>query len=735
MPQSDDIGVTVAGETVKGTSMSGTRGVLPYFSARRSSPRQWLSVAIVVGLTVSLMSGGSVAASGAESGGKPSVQKTRSADVRKVGHSSPKTDDQTREAAKKRRPKPVFPADGEAAIVPVGGSWSSSPELGVSVRSKDPAQAPTNIAVEVVGQSSENGVGGGGLILEVTPTKEEAASANDPAANSAPEDLPKTSPDFTESPEKASPSPEPKPKNDPAAAASVKPETGFTAPVEVRVDYAKFATASGGDWASRLQLMRVEDCKPAKGKVKDKAKANDKKVDCEPAATPLESTNDTEEQTVSAVVPAETLAKGSPTMFAVAAASSGSTGTYAATPLNPASSWSSGEHTGDFAWSFPLATPPGVNGPEPDLAIEYSSGSVDGRMQSKNNQTSWVGEGFSLDPGFIERTYRTCAADNSGTSNAPADSEDLCWVGEYLDISLGGKTSKLIRIGSGPEFRLQQDDGTRVKKLTGTPNGDNDGEYWRVTTPDGTRYYYGRAIRFDGDTQNTKSVSTVPVYGNNDDDPCNGSSFAGSDCKQAWRWSLDYVVDTNGNSMSLFYKQETNWFGSRKNTSVKQYERAQHLSRIEYGTRAGEENNSPAPARVSFELKPRCIDTESFDCVSEGWLAATAEHWPDSPRDRVCTTGVPSEKPSSCSGRIAPTFFTPNRLGSVVSEVREGGEYVPVNQWTLKHSFPDPNDSGQDPALWLDEITPTGEVGGGISSAAGEVQWRTESESGRQGRR
>ena len=713
---------------------------IPRSEVSASRIRVLLSVAVAAGLTVSLLSGSPAVAAPGDRGDRPAVQKTRSADVSKVGGTNKRVDDDTRDtAATRARSKAVFPADGESAIVPVDGSWSTSTDLGVSIRSKDPAQAPENIAVKVVGQSSEDGVGGGGLVLEVTPTKESAGAsepADGAAASPEPADEPTTPPEAsslaaepTQSPDEAAQTPEPDSPGDLAGFSAVKPETGFTAPVEVRVDYAKFATAIGGDWASRLKLMLVDDCKPAKGK------GNGKKVDCEPAATSLESTNgeaaalestdgeaaalesrnDTEEQTVSAVVPAETFATGSSTMFAVAAADSGSTGTLAATPLNPASSWSSGEHTGDFAWSFPLATPPSVNGPEPDLAIEYSSGSVDGRMQSKNNQTSWVGEGFSLDPGFIERTYRTCAADNSGTSNAPADSEDLCWVGEYLDISLGGKTSKLIRMGSGPEFRLQQDDGTRIKKLTGTPNGDNDGEYWRVTTPDGTRYYYGRAIRFDGDTQNTKSVSTVPVYGNNDDDPCNGSSFAGSDCKQAWRWSLDYVVDTNGNSMSLFYKQETNWFGSRKNTSVKQYERAQHLTRIEYGTRAGEENNSPAPARVSFELKPRCIDTESFDCVSEGWLAATAEHWPDSPRDRVCTTGVPSEKPSSCSGRIAPTFFTPNRLGSVVTEVREGGEYVPVNQWTLKHSFPDPNDSGQDPALWLDEITPTGEVGGGIS--------------------
>jgi RHS repeat-associated protein len=692
-------------------------------------------------LTASLLSAGSVSASAAEPGGKPSVQKTRSADVTRVGASSPKTDDQTSKAAKPR-PEPVFPADGEAAIVPVDGSWSSATDLGVSVRSEDPVKAPTNIAVKVVGQSSEAGVGGGGLVLEVTPTKDTAAAvegADDPTASPSPEVQPTASPDAsslttepTEAPEKTSPTPEPEPEPDPAAGAAVKPETGFTGSVEVRVDYSKFATASGGDWASRLKLMLVEDCKPTKGKDPTK------KVDCEPAtatpkptneaaagsleptteeaatATALKSTNDTEQQTVSAVVPAETLATGSPTMFAVAAADSGATGTYAATPLNPASSWSAGSNSGDFSWSYPIPTPPGVNGPAPDLSINYSSSSVDGRTRSKNSQTSWVGEGFALDPGYIERTYRTCAADNTGTSNAPVDSQDLCWVGQYLDISLGGKTSKLVRVGSGPEYRLHDDDGTRVKRVTSSfDNRAKDGEHWEVTTPDGTRYYYGKVKRFATDTETTNSVSTVPVYGNNDGDPCHQSSFKDSNCRQAWRWGLDYVVDTNGNTMSLFYRQETNYFGSLNNADgeVKEYDRAQHLKRIEYGTNGG--SNQTAPARVMFDLKPRCLDIpdpNGFTC-EDNWREATKEHWPDSPRDRVCTSGTSSSPPTSCSGRVAPTFFTPNRLGSITTEVHNGTGYDPVNSWTLKHLFPETVGDSTDPSLWLDQITPSGKVG------------------------
>ncbi len=193
--------------------MSRTRVEIQLLRSFKRHFRTVSTALVFLTLTASLLTANSVAASGAAAAGKPSVQKTRSADVKKVSHSSGKTDDQTRDAAKKARPKPVFPADGEAAIVPVDGSWSTPTELGVSVRSKDPANAPTNIAVKVVGQSSEEGVGGGGLVLEVTPTKDTATvvgQADDPAASPSPAAQPSASPDTassttepTKSPEKA----------------------------------------------------------------------------------------------------------------------------------------------------------------------------------------------------------------------------------------------------------------------------------------------------------------------------------------------------------------------------------------------------------------------------------------------------------------------------------------------------------------------------------------------------
>ncbi|WP_372346621.1 hypothetical protein [Streptomyces sp. KL116D] len=58
-----------------------------------------------------------------------------------------------------------------------------------------------------------------------------------------------------------------------------------------------------------------------------------------------------------------------------------------------------------------MATPEVPGGLGPDLSLDYSSGTIDGRTGNTNNQGSWVGDGFDLEGGFIERRYKSCADD------------------------------------------------------------------------------------------------------------------------------------------------------------------------------------------------------------------------------------------------------------------------------------------------------------------------------------
>jgi RHS repeat-associated protein len=468
-------------------------------------------------------------------------------------------------------------------------------------------------------------------------------------------------------------------------------QRGQASPVEMTIDYRGFGHAYGGDYGSRLRAKAYDaGCVTSGGQC---------------AGTPVPSTNDPADEVVRASVQS---AGGDGTVLMLVAGADGPAGDWAATPLSPASSWSHGGSSGGFSWGYPLRTPDMPGGLGPDLSVGYSSGSVDGRTLSTNNQTSWLGEGFTLEPGFVERRYLSCANDMGSGANNTTKTGDLCWKSDSAVLSLGGSATELVRDSATGTWRPENDDGTRVQRLTGAGNGARNGEYWRVTTLDGTQYFFGRHTRYSGDTAATNSVFTVPVAGNHSGEPCHASTFASSFCVQAWRWNLDYVVDPNGNTMTYFYSRESNRYGQNLNDKSVSYHRGGYLTRIEYGQRQGSEASNPSPARVVFTVAERCLPSGSVTCQPGELTSGTADKWPDVPYDQICTST------SSCPDSVSPTFFTRKRLTQVETQVRVSGSYQPVDRWVFAHDFPEPGD-GNSAALWLDKITHSGRVGGTVT--------------------
>ncbi len=458
--------------------------------------------------------------------------------------------------------------------------------------------------------------------------------------------------------------------------------------VSVHVGYSAFRSASGGDWASRLRMVELPAC----------ALSTVNSPGCRTGRA-VTSRNDVRAGRVSAEV---TLADATAAVLVVTASASGSAGDYTATPLSASSSWSAGRSSGGFAWSYPMPTPPGLNGPEPELALSYSSGGVDGRTVSTNNQTSLVGEGWDSSAGFVERRYKSCADDVSFTPKPG----DLCWETDNAFLNLRGKSIELVRDDATGQWHPRDDDGSRVERLTGGANGDNDGEHWRVTAVDGTRYFFGlgRLPGWVSGNPVTNSTWTTPVFGNDAGEPCHAATFAASYCTQAWRWNLDYVVDPHGNAMSYFYAKETNYYGRNLTASAATlYDRGGYLTRIEYGQRSDTMYSASAPMRAVFGVDERCA--ASATCTSGDITADTAKNWPDVPYDRICKSG------EACTDRYSPTFFSRKRLASVTTQVLSGTSYRDVDTWTLAHQFPQSGD-GTSPALWLASITHTGKVGG-----------------------
>ncbi|MBM6402797.1 hypothetical protein JQN72_00870 [Phycicoccus sp. CSK15P-2] len=474
------------------------------------------------------------------------------------------------------------------------------------------------------------------------------------------------------------------------------PEDARDSTVDVTLDYEDLRRAVGADWASRLRLVELDPCRIETPKSKD---CND--------FQPLESSNDREAATVSAAIEVD-----GPTLVAAVAGDSGSTGTYAASSLAPSGSWSAGGNSGGFSWSLPIETPSSPGGVTPQVGLGYSSASVDGRQPSTNNQASWVGEGWDFAPGSVERQYQSCSEDLSG-SNTTTKTADLCWYGENAVLSLNGASHVLVKTASG--WRLKDHDGSKVELLTGAPNGDNNGEYWRLTSPDGTQYYFGRhrLKNWTSGKSQTNSTWTVPVAGNQAGEPCHGSSFASSFCNQAWRWNLDHVVDAHGNTMTYYYVKEYNYYGKNLSPSPVRYVRGGYLARIEYGQRDGSEYSQPAPARVVFGTSERCVTTSTFTCSTANFTVANASHWPDTPVDLNCTSS------EQCTGRYSPTFWTRKRLATVRTQhlAADGSTYSNVDLWALSHSFPWPTD-GTTPALFLNSVKRTGYTGGTSSMPA-----------------
>lgn len=473
----------------------------------------------------------------------------------------------------------------------------------------------------------------------------------------------------------------------------VRPESepggGGEVGVEVSVDYSGFAHARGGDWAARLRLVALPEC----------AVTTPNKPGCQ-TRTPVESVNEVDAQTVTATVDLATMQ-----VLALEASTSGPTGNWAATSLTPSASWEVSGNTGSFTWSYPLRTPPAVGGPSPELALAYSSGSIDGRVASTNNQTSWVGDGWELWPGYIERRYVSCADDMSGGNNSSRKTGDLCWKSDNASIVFGGIATELIKDETTGVWRLKNDDGSRIEKITGGDNPDNNGEYWKLTTKDGVQYFFGVNKRTASDTGRTNSVWTVPVFGNHSGEPCRASAFADSSCTQAWRWNLDYVVDLSGNTMSYFYTRESNRYGLNLNEQSVSYTRGGYLTRVDYGQRQGTEHTTPAPMRVLFDTAERCLS--NCDTLN----SSTADRWPDVPYDLICSST------SSCADQLSPSFFTRKRLTGVRTQVRSGTTYRAVDEWTLTHKFPDPGD-GTNAVLWLDSVKHTGRGNGSIALPA-----------------
>ncbi|WP_133306142.1 DNRLRE domain-containing protein [Microbispora triticiradicis] len=467
---------------------------------------------------------------------------------------------------------------------------------------------------------------------------------------------------------------------------------GKTSPLDTRVtlDYSGFRWAHGGGWADRLQLVKLPACVLT-------ADAKDSRCDRQGVVVPAE--NDVKQGTLTADVEVSAAAAG--TVYTLAAAASGpASGDFSATDLRPQGSWEVGLQSGGFTYSYPLDDPPSVAGSGPGLSLSYDSSRIDGMTKVTNNQASWVGEGWDLSVGYVERRYRPCASDaGSGKNPKQKGWGDLCWespeendgdsatddaTASDLFINLGGQASRLLKTPTG--YKTEQDFGWKIEKLTG---GDQGGEYWKITTQQGQVFRLG--YRAD-------SVWRVPYVGDDAGEPChdqyNYSSTVAPTCTGVWRWNLDETQDSHENVTDYYWTKESNNYTVSGGVN-RTYDRGGYLDRIEWGANTQVSGSHPT-SKIVFNSDSRVIGLDS-----------------DIPDDLVCSP-APGGGPVSCEfPNNAPTFFISAKLAAVDTYAWNDtiAGWDNVSRLTLTHQYVYTEGDSPTPVLWLDSISQTGLIG------------------------
>jgi RHS repeat-associated protein len=491
--------------------------------------------------------------------------------------------------------------------------------------------------------------------------------------------------------------------------------------VRIGLDYAAFKDAYGGDFGSRLELYTLPAC----------ALTTPKLAECRVRTPVSGQTNDSVADSLSGVVDLGAGARSSVirantgTQATVLAASSGpgeegaATGNYAASAISPDGAWAAGNSTGDFTYDYSITDPSSSGSLSPEVALNYNSGSVDGKTSLTNAQSSWVGDGWAAPADdYITQSFVPCDDDPEGTASANP-TLDMCYDGEILTMDLNGSSTTIV--DDAGTFKLQDDNGAVITHETssGKGQGTYNTDYWIITERDGTSYYFGlnELPGYTSSNAMTDSVDWEPVYSAHSvGDPCYNSTWADSVCDMAYKWHLDYVTDTHGDAMAYYYNQVANYYGENSGATNAKYIRDSYLKEIDYGFTTSTGPYGLIPDKIVFNGATRCVSSTCATLSSSMSPTTAASEYPDVPVDLLCASGA------TCP-IDAPSFFSTELLSSISTEQYSPSTsaYVPVDSYTLTQDFPATGDSSSG-TLWLESILHDGQdtTAGGSTSQIGE---------------
>lgn len=135
--------------------------------------------------------------------------------------------------------------------------------------------------------------------------------------------------------------------------------------------------------------------------------------------------------------------------------------------------------TGAASYSYPFWVPPGPGGLQPSLALSYSSQGVD--SATARTQASWVGMGWSLDVGAIERNM-------NGTNDDLRD--------DTFNLVVNGVSSMLLEIAEDVDGNPNTKHYRTVDETFWRVQYNKTTDTWTVWDKNGNVYYFEHRARF-----------------------------------------------------------------------------------------------------------------------------------------------------------------------------------------------------------------------------------------------
>lgn len=222
--------------------------------------------------------------------------------------------------------------------------------------------------------------------------------------------------------------------------------------------------------------------------------------------------------------------------------------------------------TGSFTNEVPIQLPPARQKSEPSVALTYNSARGNG----------WIGVGWTLDPGYIQRRI-----DNGvpiSWSN-PGASPDLSYDDtKGFEFFFQGAASKLVPTGNPNEYAAEIESG--FLRFTFVD------PHWQVSDRDGNTFFFG-------ETTDSRIESLRPGW-----PTATGSS--------TFRWSISRAQDANGNTSSFQYTIDD--FSDVPGKVAHQ----QYLQEIRYN---GHSSGISETHSVAFILEDRPVDAP-FDFLA-----------------------------------------------------------------------------------------------------------------------